>query len=242
MSIAGFDPSGGAGILADMKTFEQHKVYGLSVNTANTIQTDRAFHSIQWASLEDVLATTDMLLEAYPVRVIKTGIMPSFAFLNEVVSFIKSRDPEIKIVVDPVVKSSSGFDFQTSVSSQKIQEVLEKIYLLTPNISEAQLLAREEDPDKAARKLSASCHVLLKGGHRKNYPGLDHLYSYQQCIPLEPSQTTLIAKHGSGCVLSAAIVANLALGENLLTACSKAKLYIEKFLSSNTSSLGYHHV
>lgn len=242
MSIAGFDPSGGAGLIADMKTFEQHKVYGLSVNTANTIQTDRTLRAIQWVSLEEVLATIDTLLEAYPVHVVKTGIVPSFSFLNEVVSFVKSRNPEIKIVVDPVIKSSSGFDFQTSVSSQELQDVLEKIYLLTPNISEAQLLAQEEDPDRAARKLSASCHVLLKGGHRKNYPGLDHLYFHQQCMPLEPAQSTLIAKHGSGCVLSAAIVANLALEENLLTACTKAKLYIEKFLSSNNSSLGYHYV
>ncbi len=115
MSIAGFDPSGGAGLLADMKTFEQHKVYGLSVNTANTIQTARSFHSIQWMTLEEVISTADTLLEAFPVQVVKTGIMPSFDFLNEVITFVKSRNPDIKIVVDPVLSASTGFNFQEAI-------------------------------------------------------------------------------------------------------------------------------
>lgn len=242
MSIAGFDPSGGAGLLADMKTFEQHKVYGLSVNTANTIQTARSFHSIQWMSLEEIISTTDTLLEAFPVQVIKTGIMPSFAFLNEVVSFIKSRNTAIRIVVDPVLSASTGFNFQESIEEAQLKKVLEKIYLLTPNIDEARLLTGEFDADVAARKLSAMCHVLLKGGHREEDPGVDHLYFQQQCLTLTPTNTAPSPKHGSGCVLSAAIVANLAHGDDLLTACRKAKAYVEKFLNSNSSPLGYHYV
>ncbi len=86
------------------------------------------------------------------------------------------------------------------------------------------------------------CHVLLKGGHRDEDMGVDYLYFHQQCLALNPTQTDLTPKHGSGCVLSAAIVANLAHGDDLLTACRKAKAYIEKFLNSNSSPLGYHHV
>src|SRR5687767_226814 len=128
MSIAGFDPSGGAGLLADMKTFEQHRVYGLSVNTANTLQTAKTFHSIRWMELKEVLYTIDILLEAYPVQVVKTGIMPSFDFLFDVVSFIHRRNPEIKIVVDPVLKSTSGFDFNNTYEPEKIKSVLDRIF------------------------------------------------------------------------------------------------------------------
>src|SRR5688572_4896810 len=187
MSIAGLDPSGGAGLLADMKTFEQHKVYGLSVNTANTLQTAKKFHSIQWIELKDVLYTIDVLLEAFPVQVVKTGIVPSFDFLLEVVTFIQSRNPEIKIIVDPVLKSSSGFDFYESFHSEKLDTILSKIYLLTPNIPEALSLAKETDVDKAAQKLSKVCHVLLKGGHNDTTPGVDFLYYDHQCISLKPS-------------------------------------------------------
>jgi hydroxymethylpyrimidine/phosphomethylpyrimidine kinase len=242
MSIAGFDPSGGAGLLADMKTFEQHMVYGLSVNTANTIQTARSFYAIQWMTLEEVIATADTLLEAFPVEVVKTGIMQSFDFLNEVVTFVKSRNPQIRIVVDPVLSASAGFDFQATVQETQLRQVLEKIYLLTPNINEARSLTGEQDADVAARKLSALCHVLLKGGHSEQDTGVDYLYFHQQCIALKPTQTDLVPKHGSGCVLSAAIVANLAHGNDLLTSCRKAKTYIEKFLNSNSSPLGYHYV
>jgi hydroxymethylpyrimidine/phosphomethylpyrimidine kinase len=242
MSVAGFDPSGGAGLLADMKTFEQHMVYGLSVNTANTLQTDKTFHSIQWMELKDVLYTIDVLLEAYPVQVVKTGIMPSFDFLTEVVSFIHSRNPGIKIITDPVLKSTSGFDFNNTYDHEKIVDVLEKIFLLTPNINESLMLTGEVDAEVAARKLSSHCAVLLKGGHSEVARGVDHLYVDRQYFTLKPTRTDLLPKHGSGCVFSAAIAANLALGQDLLTACTEAKKYIEKFLNSNASPLGYHHV
>jgi hydroxymethylpyrimidine/phosphomethylpyrimidine kinase len=242
MSIAGLDPSGGAGLLADMKTFEQHKVYGLSVNTANTLQTTSTFHSIWWTELKDVLYTIDVLLKAFPVQVIKTGIVPSFDFLLEVVTFIQSRNPEIKIIVDPVLRSTSGFDFYQSFNPEKLDSILDKIFLLTPNIPEALALANETDADQAALKLSGTCHVLLKGGHHATSPGIDFLYYNRQRTPLNPLLKGVHGKHGSGCVLSAAIAANLALGADLLEACTQAKLYIEKFLSSNSSRLGYHHV
>src|SRR4051812_14832412 len=102
MTIAGFDPSGGAGLLADIKTFEQHKVYGLSVNTANTLQTPEHFLDISWTGIDNILKTIDMLLSAYVVEVIKIGIVQSFTMLDEIIFFIKKKSPAIKIVIDPV--------------------------------------------------------------------------------------------------------------------------------------------
>ncbi len=240
MSIAGFDPSGGAGLQADIKTFEQHKVYGLSVNTANTLQTATKFHSIQWMELKEVLNAIDVLLNEYPVKVIKTGIAPSFDFLFQIVSHIKKINAEIKIIVDPIIQSSTGFDFQKDNQRKKLVDILSTIFLITPNIEEAMILTNNKDAKKSAIELSKHCNVLLKGGHSDNERGVDYLYTDDTCFELRPTKMNVSAKHGSGCVLSAAITSNLALGFDLKTACIKAKKYVEQFLNSNKTLLGYH--
>lgn len=240
MTIAGFDPSGGAGLLADVKTFEQHHVHGLSVNTANTLQTATKFHAVQWVSLEDVLKSIDVLLDEYPVKVIKTGVVSSFEFLLEIVTHIKNKNAGIKIIVDPIIRSSTGFDFQKDDQRKNLISVLENIFLITPNIGEAMTLMNTANAKEAAKNISQYCNVLLKGGHNNNEKGVDHLYTEDVCYQLQPSETNASEKHGSGCVLSAAISANLALGLDLRTACVEAKKYVEKFLSSNKTLLGYH--
>lgn len=242
MSIAGFDPSGGAGLLADIKTFEQHKVYGLSVSTANTLQTEDKFYSVEWEKIERVLKSVDVLLNSYPVEIIKIGIVPSFEYLSQLVKYIKSKNAEIKIVLDPIIKSSTGFDFQKKIDKKELISVLKNIYLITPNIQEGMLLTNTNDSKEAAKQLSEQCNVLLKGGHNESEIGVDYLYVNGECIQLSPTLNNLFAKHGSGCVLSAAIVSNLALGKDLQSACMNAKKYVEQFLNSNKSLLGFHHV
>lgn len=242
MSIAGFDPSGGAGLLADIKTFEQHKVYGLAVNTANTIQTEDVFDSLEWTKQEMVLKTIDVLFDAYPVTAVKTGIVPSFGALREIVSHVRGKSHDVKIVVDPVLRSSTGFDFHDSAAKKDLVSVLEQIDLLTPNMSEVLALTGNLDNETAALQLAACCNVLLKGGHSSDQLGVDYLYTKGGMVILPPGRTDVSAKHGSGCVLSAAITANLALGMDLEKACRKAKTYVEHYLSSHPSLLGSHYV
>lgn len=242
MSIAGFDPSGGAGLLADIKTLEQHKIYGLSISTATTLQTENKFYSVEWEKTETVLKSVDVLLDSYPVEIIKIGIVPSFAYLSQLVKHIKNKSTEIKIVLDPIIKSSTGFDFQKTIDKKELVAVLKNIYLITPNMQEAMLLTDTANSKEAAKELSEHCSVLLKGGHNESEIGVDYLYTNGDCIELKPTLTNLSAKHGSGCVLSAAIVSNLALGNDLQTACIEAKKYVEQFLNSNKSLLGFHHV
>ncbi|HLC84102.1 MAG TPA: hydroxymethylpyrimidine/phosphomethylpyrimidine kinase [Bacteroidia bacterium] len=242
LSLAGFDPSGGAGLLADIKTFEQHKVYGLSISTANTLQTENKFHSIEWEKIESVLNALNVMLSSYSIEVIKIGIVPSFDYLSQLVNHIKNKNAEIKIVVDPIIKSSTGFDFQKTIDKEELISVLKNIYLITPNMQEAMLLTNTNDSKEAAKQLSEHCNVLLKGGHNEKKVGVDYLYKHGDCIELKPTLNNLSAKHGSGCVLSAAIVSNLALGIDLKTACIEAKKYVEHFLNSNKSLLGFHHV
>ena len=88
MSIAGFDPSGGAGILADVKTFEQHKVHGIGVCTAQTLQTEHRFVSIRWEPEQRILETTRHLLSAYAVRTVKIGIVQNVVMLSRIVDTI----------------------------------------------------------------------------------------------------------------------------------------------------------
>ena len=120
LTIAGFDPSGGAGVLADVKTFEQHKVYGFAINTGNTIQTENEFHKIQWTPIDFVLESIKTLLDSYAIRAVKIGIVPSLDYLKQIIFCIKKHSPKIKIIWDPVLKSSTEFDFLTNRKSERL--------------------------------------------------------------------------------------------------------------------------
>jgi hydroxymethylpyrimidine/phosphomethylpyrimidine kinase len=243
LSIAGFDPCGGAGILADIKTFEQHKVYGLAVNTAQTLQTEKHFISIKWGDEKEILTALEILMNQYDVAAIKIGIVENISRLKNIVSFIHQKKAAIKIIVDTVIKSNSGFDFwNEQINEQVILEILSKVFLITPNYNEGLQLMPSANSKEAALKISAYCNVLLKGGHNEEEKGVDYLYTKSSIVQFLPHNAHVSAKHGSGCVLSAAITANIALGFNLQLACANAKKYIEQFLSSNNTLLGYHYV
>ncbi|SKA14548.1 hydroxymethylpyrimidine/phosphomethylpyrimidine kinase [Chitinophaga eiseniae] len=242
MSFAGLDPSGGAGLLADIKTFEQHRVYGLGVCTALTIQTASDFISVDWLSLPRILAQAQPLLATETVRYCKIGIMADVQSLLELVRTIKCLSPGIRIILDPVLKASAGHAFHNSIPRQAWQELLPELYLITPNYQEATLLAGTDDGDVAAEQLSAHCAVLLKGGHHQARPGEDTLYTANGTQRFPPGQKQVYPKHGSGCVLSAAITANLALNRSLPDACANAKAYTENLLASHHSLTGYHHI
>ncbi|MGN7822337.1 hydroxymethylpyrimidine/phosphomethylpyrimidine kinase [Chitinophaga sp. 22536] len=242
MSFAGLDPSGGAGLLADIKTFEQHRVYGLGVCTALTIQTASDFISVDWLSLPRILAQAKPLLATETLAYCKIGIMTDVQSLLELVRAIRLLSPGIRIIVDPVLKASAGHTFHSSIPRQTWQELLPELYLITPNYHEAMLLAGLDDGDAAAKQLSAHCAVLLKGGHHQARPGEDTLYTGNEEQRFPAGAQRAYPKHGSGCVLSAAITANLALGHSLSDACANAKAYTENLLSSHPSLTGYHHI
>ncbi|MFV8359197.1 hydroxymethylpyrimidine/phosphomethylpyrimidine kinase [Flavobacterium sp. LS1P3] len=242
LTIAGFDPSGGAGILADAKTFEQHHVYGFAVNTGNTIQTENEFFEIQWTDLDFVLKSLEKLFENHTIKAVKIGIIPSLNYLREIVWVVKKLSPKTKIVWDTVLKSTTEFDFINIKNQAFLIEILKEVDLITPNYDEILQLSSEEiNAETIAKNLSEYCAVLLKGGHNPHEIGIDYLYTGNEILRLVPNSTLAYGKHGSGCVLSSAITANLALGQDLKTACSNAKKYIETYLQSNQTKLGYHY-
>lgn len=244
LSIAGMDPSAGAGFLADVKTFEALGCYGLAVNTANTVQNDEEFKSCNWTSEEIIFQQLEILLKRFPVEVVKIGIVENFSVLKKLVDFLNFQNEKIKIIWDPVIKSSSGFTFQeTQELQENLDAVLEKVFVVTPNLDEFQQLFSDLKNDKILELIKGKTNLYLKGGHRTEAVGLDELFTSEGAyFPFEAGRTDCSEKHGSGCVLSSAIAAHLALGFPLLEAAEKAKAYTEKVLASNKTLLGYHNV
>ncbi len=242
VSIAGMDPTGGAGLLADIKTCEQHRCLGFGVVSALTIQTEDTFYRADWLPLEAIIDQAAPLFAQYEVAVVKIGIVENFAVLDNLVRWITEQRAGIRIVWDPVLAASAGFRFVDRVDPAMLQQVLRHIYLITPNAPEARQLAGVDNAQEAACLLASHCRVYLKGGHLTENTGTDYLYEAETVTAFPPGIQRVWPKHGSGCMLSSAIASRLAGGETLMQACVGAKEYIECILSSNENLLAYHHV
>lgn len=243
ISIAGLDPTAGAGLLSDLKCFEAHRVYGFGVCSALTIQTDTTFLKNDWLETEQVIAQLAPLLEKFPIQAVKIGLIKNLETLSAVCEYLNSFDPKIKIVLDPILKASAGYNFhEWNPELDIFKSVLKRLYLITPNYLEMQALKGSEEIDQVCRSWSEDCAVLLKGGHHPSSPGTDYFFHKKEALEFKSGTTSVSQKHGSGCVLSSAITAQLALGNSLPKSCLLGKQYIEQFLNSNTSLLGYHNL
>jgi hydroxymethylpyrimidine/phosphomethylpyrimidine kinase len=242
LTIAGFDPSAGAGVLADVKTFEQHQTYGLAITTGSTIQTENEFFEMQWTDIDFVLRSITVLFSQYKIGAVKIGIVPTLAYLKDIVFTIKKLSPKTKIVWDPVLKSTTDFDFMKVENQNILTEILKNINLITPNYYELRKLFPNFISEELWLKNSIATAILFKGGHNALEIGTDYLFINRTVTKLLPNIQNGTEKHGSGCVLSSAITANLVLEQDLITACTNAKKYIEKYLNSTNSLIGYHYV
>jgi hydroxymethylpyrimidine/phosphomethylpyrimidine kinase len=240
LTIAGFDPSAGAGVLADIKTMEANSVYGLAACTALTVQNDVAFERVRWVPLADVQDQIRLLLGRFPVRFIKIGLIESLPILLELVTWLKAQNPALGIIWDPVLRATAGYEFHDRPEAGLLQAICRELALLTPNRPEALRLLSTASPEAAAEALAAWCPVLLKGGHATGPEATDLLLTGTERRELSAPRLPHGEKHGSGCVLSAAVLARLALGDNLGAACWAGKAYTTAFLGSNDTLLGYH--
>ena len=236
LTVAGFDPCGGAGVLADIKTFEQNKVLGMAVSTANTIQNESDFISVNWISEAEIFAQLDVLLKKHQFGFIKIGLIPNLQFLMKIVE--RLSDKNTKLIWDPILSSSSGFNFNHDLT--ELNHVLKKVFLITPNWNECKILSGEKDAVHGAKELSKLTNVYLKGGHNAEQPGKDFLFTAKMVYPYNPRGKKVSQKHGSGCVFSSALAANLAKGYPLTKACLRSKQYVTNVLESNNTLLGYH--
>ncbi|MFA8343056.1 MAG: hydroxymethylpyrimidine/phosphomethylpyrimidine kinase [Rhodothermaceae bacterium] len=243
LSVAGFDPSGGAGILADIRTFEHHKQYGLGVITANTIQNDSEFSAVDWIETKRVIDQIDILLKKYSVNFVKIGLVKDFNSLDEIISRLTFYNSEVKIIWDPVIKATAGETFHNQIDYKLLSKILNQIYVLTPNLDEVKILFPENYLDDAELNDIINRYdfnLLLKGGHSNEKKIVDKLFTQSGIEIFEGEKFPGYSKHGTGCVFSSALTASLANGNSLAESCSNAKKYVEKFILSNKTNLGSH--
>jgi len=167
-------------------------------------------------------------------------LIENFPVLFQLIKWIKSKNPEVKIIWDPILKASAGFEFHSVNDHNILKNILKNIELVTPNIPEMKQLLSSDDAEKNALEISRYCKVYLKGGHTQNKIVTDILFSENKQIKFDSKKFKNKEKHGSGCVLSAAILAHLAKKKSIEDSCMLAKKYTETFLSSNETLLGYH--
>lgn len=242
LSIAGFDPSGGAGILADIKTFEMHYTCGLGICTSITFQNENEFDGLVWLSFQSIEKQLEVLFRKYDIGVIKIGLIENFAVLNNLLDELLKFNPDSRIIWDPILRASAGYNFHPHTEQCTLTDILRKVFLLTPNWPEAKALAAGgQDALTSATALQKYCNVYLKGGHSQTGDADDLLLMNSGHYRIEGKKISDGEKHGSGCVLSAAIAANLAQGRSLRQSCEQAKTYMNHFLQSSKALLGYHY-
>ncbi len=238
LSLAGFDPTAGAGVLADIKTFEMNGVYGMGIITANTLQTDYEFISVDWIKLDVLKSQLQTLMKNYDFQILKIGLVENFEVLSQLIVLAKSIKPLIKIVWDPILKSSSGFNFHAEVDLE-LSFLEQNCNLITPNWNEFERFWGT-DPQILLNRNPKSA-ILIKGGHRKENKGCDLLFENGSFAEIEGKSFHGKSKHGTGCVLSSAIAAFLANKKSILESCKLGKIYVEGFILSNESNLGFHY-
>ena len=245
LSIAGSDPSGGAGIQADLKTMEAHGVYGMSVITALTAQNTLGVTGKFAVPYEFVSKQLQAVFDDIFPDAVKIGMLPDVEVMQALRDALLKYKPR-NIVLDPVLSSTSG----TSLSADNARQYLtEKIFplctLITPNIPEAEILTgfsinSKEDVERAAKALKdkCGCSVLIKGGHSE--------FSGEKCedcllIAKDTDETFLWFSsrkidnpntHGTGCTLSSAIACNLAQGFSIKESVKLSKDYLTKCIES----------
>jgi len=239
LSIAGLDPSGGAGMLADIKTFQRFNCYGAAAVTSITFQNTVGVFGARHVSGKDLNAQLQPIFDDIEVAACKTGMLPTAETIEITASILNEHNVKL-LVVDPVVRSTSGFDL---IDDEALRMLVARLFplaaLVTPNIPEAERITqirieKVSDIHAAAKKMieMGAANVLIKGGHAiaEDDPAssIDRLYSDSGVREFIAGRISTTATHGTGCVLSAAITSNLALGYGIEDAISIAKEYLSE--------------
>jgi hydroxymethylpyrimidine/phosphomethylpyrimidine kinase len=233
LSIAGSDSGGGAGIQADLKTFAAHGVHGLTAVAAITAQHTRGVTAVQVLPRAMLRAQIDAVFDDFDVRAVKIGMLGTRAVVAEVARALDRR-PKVPVVLDPVMVASSGAALlRPDAVAALRRELLPRASVATPNLPEAELLVGHRIGGGAAlaaaaeELLSAGARaVLLKGGHAPGRTVVDLFRSAAGDLHWIRHPRLRVDGHGTGCTLSAAIAARLALGEPLATAVIAASDYV----------------
>lgn len=238
LTIAGSDSCGGAGIQADLKSFSANGVYGMSVITAITAQNTMGVFAVHDLEKEIIKAQIDAIFTDIAVDAVKIGMVSKISTIDAIFEKLELYKPK-NIVLDPVMISKSGFSLLKPESKTAlIKKLIPLASLITPNVPEAEEILCEanlaiteiktvEHMEIAAKELyKLGCkNVLLKGGHMQG-DAIDVFYDGSKIIHFNCERIHTKNTHGTGCTLSSAIAANLALGFSMKDAIKNSKKYI----------------
>jgi hydroxymethylpyrimidine/phosphomethylpyrimidine kinase len=235
LTVAGFDPSSGAGITADLKVFAAHGVYGVSAITALTVQSTQGVRRVEATSPDVLTETLDFLGEDLEISGIKIGMLATAGNVDAVGRFLSAAGiSRSYIVLDPILKSSSGRELLSPEGVVRLKErLLAAVGWLTPNTEELAVLADVPVPDRQAVEEAAE-------GFVSSYPGLNlvvtggHLDTPDDYIKLATGKSEWLpgrriettSTHGTGCAFSSALLSRLLLGDGPGEAVAKAKAYV----------------
>lgn len=237
LSIAGSDPSGGAGIQADLKTASAMGVYGATVVTALTVQNTMGVTGIHAVPVGFIAAQYQAVVDDLDVRAVKIGMLGTIEVVEAVASMLRQH-PVPAVVLDPVMIATSGDRLVPEDAVAAIRELLVPLAtIVTPNVPEAEVLAgvtitSEDDLESAGRSLLVlgPQHALVKGGHLTGEQSVDVLVSADGVRRLTAPRVRTANTHGTGCTLSSAIAARLAQGDSVTEAVEGAKSYLTRAL------------
>ena len=240
LSIAGFDPSSGAGVSADIKTIAAHGCYGMSCITALTVQNTQGVQRVDPVPGKLIGETLRALADDVPIGAVRLGMLGNAEVVEAVGKFLaEARLPNV--VLDPILKSTSGTKLLNNGGPEKLRALLPVAYVITPNIDEAAALTgmpvtNLEQMKVAAMKLHdmGAANVVITGGHLEKAIDLLSVKS-----PEEPARQTEFGSnlvrsrstHGTGCAFATSVACNLALGRQLSDAVIMAKVYVTKAIA-----------
>src|SRR5881394_3441885 len=233
LTIAGFDPSCGAGTAADLKTFAAHGCYGVAAITSLTVQNTQGVETVHNTPCAELRAQLEALAKDCNIAAVKIGMLGNRGNAAAVAEFLDANK-FTHAVLDPVIKSSSGAELLDAGGIKFVAtELFKRVNVITPNIPEAEVLTgltiREPaDMEAAARKLvEMGAHaVIVKGGHMDR--AVDILFESGEMIHLAADKVKVEKTHGTGCAFSSALAAQLASGRPLFEAAALAKTYVTK--------------
>jgi hydroxymethylpyrimidine/phosphomethylpyrimidine kinase len=233
LTIAGFDPSCGAGVGADLKTFAAHGCYGIAAITSLTVQNTQGVEAVHNTPASELREQLEVLVKDCEIAAVKIGMLGNRGNAAVVAEFLDAHK-FAHIVHDPVMKSSSGSELLDAAGIKFVAtELLKRATVITPNLPEAEILTGltikdVADMEAAARKIAEmGAHaVIVKGGHMDK--AIDVLFDGTDMHPLGGEKVKLENTHGTGCTFASAITAQLAAGRSLLEATTLAKAYVMK--------------
>ena len=239
LSIAGYDPSSGAGVTADVKTIAAHGCYGVSCITALTVQSTRGVKRVDTVEGRVITETLEELANDLELAAVKIGMLGSVEAAKAVAAFLKRHRPR-HVVLDPVIRSSSGSELISKEALLVLKDrLLGMVSVITPNIDEAAALTgmrinNIDEMSGAALRLRAmgARNVIVTGGHVDPPTDVISSESSADVITLKGRMVVSRSTHGTGCAFSTTLACKLAQGQNLVAAARAAKQFVETALRS----------